>query len=55
MVELLLANGARMKAATWTRGSCCVDVVDAGDVRLLLEQSHPQDASAWCEGVSTRS
>jgi hypothetical protein len=54
MVELLLENGARMNAATWIRGSSCADVVDAGEVRVSLEQPHPQDASTWREGVSTR-
>ena len=52
-VELLLENGARMDAATWTRLICFADVVDAGDVRVLLEQRRPPDASASCEGVST--
>lgn len=53
MVELLLENGARMDAATWTRLMCFADAIDAGEVRDLLEQRRPQDASASCEGVST--
>ena len=53
MVDLLLENGARIDAATWTRLICFADVVKAGDVRALLEQRRPQDASASCEGVRT--
>jgi hypothetical protein len=54
MLELLLKNGARMSAATWIRVICFIDVVDANDPRVLLEQQPRQEASAWREGVSTR-
>ncbi len=53
MVEVLLENGAVMDVATWTRLICFADVVEAGDVRALLEQRRPQDASASCEGART--
>ena len=53
MVEVLFENGAQMDAATWTQLLCFADVVGAGDVRALLEQRRPQDASASCEGVKT--
>ena len=53
MVEVLLENGARMDAATWTRLLCFADVVGAGDVRALVERRRPQDASASCDGVNT--
>jgi hypothetical protein len=53
MVELLLENGARMDGETWTRLICFADVVDAGDVRALLEQRRPPGAAATCEGVQT--
>ena len=53
MVELLLESGARLDAATWTRLICFADVVKAGDVRALLEERRPQDASAMCDGVRT--
>jgi hypothetical protein len=53
MVELLLENGARMDATTWMRLICFADLLNAGEVRVFLEQRRPQDASASCEGVST--
>lgn len=53
MVEVLLENGAVMDATTWTRLTCFAGVVEAGDVRTLLEQRRPKDASATCEGAQT--
>ena len=53
MVELLLDHGARIDAAIWTRLICFADLVEAGDVRDLLEERRPQGASAACEGVKT--
>ena len=53
MVEVLLENGSVMDATTWTRLTCFAGVVEAGDVRALLEQRRPQDASASCEGAQT--
>ena len=53
MVELLLENGAVMDAAMWTRLMCFAQVVDAGDVRALIEPRRPAQASETCDGVQT--
>ena len=53
IVDLLLEHGARMDAVTWTQLICFADIVEADDVRALLEQRRPQGASATCEGVRT--
>lgn len=53
MVELLLENGAVMDAAMWTRLMCFAVVVDAGDVRDVLEPRRPAAASEHCANVST--
>ena len=52
-VDVLLENGARLDADTWTRLVCFADVVDAEDIRTFLEQRRPENASATCEGVRT--
>ena len=48
MVEVLLENGARMDAATWTRLICFADVVEAGDVHAFwnsgVVRTHPPRA-----------
>jgi hypothetical protein len=53
MVELLLQNGAVMDAAMWTRLMCFAEVVDAGDVRDVLEPRRPANASDRCADVPT--
>lgn len=53
MVELLLEHGAHMDAAMQTRLTCFARRVEADDVRALLEERRPPDASATCEGVQT--
>lgn len=53
MVELLLENGAEMDAATWTRLTCFTAVVDADEVRVVLEPHRPAGASDACDGVRT--
>ena len=53
IVELLLENGAVMDAARWTRLMCFAEVIDAGDVRDLLQPRRPAGASDACEGVQT--
>jgi hypothetical protein len=53
MVELLFENGAVMDAAMWTRLVCFAEVVDAGDVRMVLEPRRPADASDHCVDVQT--
>jgi hypothetical protein len=53
MVELLLENGAVMDAAMWTRLMCFAGVVDAGDVRDVLEARRPAHASDRCADVRT--
>ena len=53
IVDLLLEHGARLDAETWAQLICFADVVEAEDVRALLEQRRPQGAPATCEGVRT--
>jgi ankyrin repeat protein len=53
MVELLLQNGAVIDAAMWTRLICFAEVVDAGDVRDVLERRRPANASDQCADVRT--
>jgi len=53
MVELLLENGAVMDAAMWTRLVCFAEVVDAGDVRKVLDPRRPAQASDHCVDVPT--
>ena len=53
MVALLLENGAVMDAAMWTRLMCFAEVVDAGDVRDVLEPRRPAHASDQCADVQT--
>ncbi len=53
MVEVLLEQGAVMDAAMWTRLMCFAQVVDAGDVRALIEPRRPAQASETCDGVQT--
>lgn len=53
MVQLLLDNGAVMDATNWTRLVCFAEVVEAQDVRALLEEWRPADASDTCVGVQT--
>jgi len=53
MVGLLLENGAVMDAALWTRLMCFAEVVDAGDVRDVLESRRPAGASDDCAFVET--
>ena len=53
IVELLLEHGAVMDAAMWTRLMCFAEVVDAGDVRDVLEPRRPARASDECADVPT--
>jgi hypothetical protein len=53
MVQVLLDNGASLDAGTWTRLFCFANVVDAGEVRTLLNEQRPEHASDSCEQVQT--
>lgn len=53
MVDLLLENGAVMNAAMWTRLTCFAEVVDAGDVKDMLDGRRPVGASDACKEVQT--
>jgi hypothetical protein len=53
MVQVLLDNGASLDAGTWTRLFCFATVVDAGEVRALLNDRRPERASESCEHVQT--
>ena len=53
IVELLLENGAVMDAEMWTRLMCFAAVVDAGEVRDLLQPRRPAGASDACDAVQT--
>jgi hypothetical protein len=53
MVQVLLDNGASLDAGSWTRLVCFASVVDAGEVRSLLNERRPDGVSDSCEHVQT--
>lgn len=48
---LLLDSGAAIDGRTWMRLVCFADVVEAADVRAVLEPRRPAGAPASCDGV----